>query len=359
MAVGMICGAIAGLFIAKFLLGNDSSKNKDTALIFAVLDIFTIFIAYILGIIIHESGHLVMGLLTGYKFVSFRIGTFTIVKRDGKLSVNRFKVVGTAGQCLMTHDIVDSPEDIPYFWYHAGGGLFNILTAVIMGSVSLILKDGSQVKTIVSLIAVVSLFIALLNLIPMKLSGVQNDGANILLQLRSPEERKYLLNGLIIAGNMYQGKTLYELPEKLFDGADAAGDLGKVQLAIDKAGRSADLFDFETARDMYERILENDSLVEILANECRCELMFCYIMLGESKEKIDELYDDVKKYIAQTEKFMLSKTLIMYVYYYIYKKDKTNADKYCSLTDTMSENYVCPGEAKAVKGTLEYIKQNY
>jgi len=43
-------------------------------------------------IILHEAGHLVGGLLSGYKFISFRVGSFALVRRDGKFVRKSYRV---------------------------------------------------------------------------------------------------------------------------------------------------------------------------------------------------------------------------------------------------------------------------
>lgn len=58
-------------------------------------------------IIIHEAGHLVFGLLSGYEFVSFRIGSITLAKYDNKYCFKRFHIAGTGGQCLMMPMVED------------------------------------------------------------------------------------------------------------------------------------------------------------------------------------------------------------------------------------------------------------
>ena len=52
-------------------------------------------------IILHEAGHLLGGLATGYAFVSFRVGSWMLLKRDGRLHLGRYTLPGTGGQCLM------------------------------------------------------------------------------------------------------------------------------------------------------------------------------------------------------------------------------------------------------------------
>ena len=56
---------------------------------------------YVLSVPIHEGGHLICGLLTGYRFVSFRAGRFICYRRQGKLRIGRYQIAGTGGQCLL------------------------------------------------------------------------------------------------------------------------------------------------------------------------------------------------------------------------------------------------------------------
>ena len=65
------------------------------------LIIVTLLFGIILQIIIHEAGHLFFGLLSGYKFISFKVFNFAIVKDEENRI--KFKIIqgtkGTAGQC--------------------------------------------------------------------------------------------------------------------------------------------------------------------------------------------------------------------------------------------------------------------
>lgn len=89
--------------------------------------IFVLSIAILIPL--HEAGHLVCGLLSGYKFVSFRIFNLTFIKSDGKIKIKRYSIAGTGGQCLLTPP--DLPiERIPTGWYNFGGVLFNIIAVI-------------------------------------------------------------------------------------------------------------------------------------------------------------------------------------------------------------------------------------
>ena len=79
--------------------------------------------------ILHEAGHLLFGLATGYKFVSFRIFNRMIAKEKDGLKVRKFSIVGTMGQCVMEPPC--HTEQVPFFWYNAGGVAMNILLTAV------------------------------------------------------------------------------------------------------------------------------------------------------------------------------------------------------------------------------------
>ena len=93
MIICCVIGGLAGFFGA--MLGDKLSisglepfpvPDGFGFLYFIALFVFY-FVTTVLHTIIHEGGHLVFGLLSGYEFLSFRVMSFTIVKKDGKLAV--------------------------------------------------------------------------------------------------------------------------------------------------------------------------------------------------------------------------------------------------------------------------------
>ena len=81
-------------------------------------------------LIIHELGHLIFGLLSGYKFSSFRIGNLMLLKTGGKLKIKKLKIAGTAGQCLMSPpDMKDNK--MPVIAYNLGGAILNLLSCLL------------------------------------------------------------------------------------------------------------------------------------------------------------------------------------------------------------------------------------
>lgn len=359
--IGTIIVVVLVLSAGYFLydrLNKSTGGDTKTNWIFVVVMIVAFFFFDTLMIVIHELGHLIMGLLTGYRFVSFRVGSRVLVKQNGKLVLRRNELDSGGGQCLMIHDIVEKDEDIHFFWYHFGGGFFNFISA---GIYCLVFMNASSryVTGPFKLAALMSLYYGLVNILPLGILGISNDGNNILAQLIFPKMRRLLLNRLIIDGRKCQGETIDEMPDSLFVGGDPMGVPTEVIVINDCANRDYARRDFESAKAKYNAILLNETLIKSLRYEASCEALFCNIITNESAEIIDNQYEELKGYIQSTEKALIDRHRLMFAYYYIYKQDKESADKEYDLALKMSEKYFCLGDAKAEMALIEYIKENY
>jgi hypothetical protein len=121
----------------------------------------------ILSLIVHELGHLLCGLLTGYRFLSFRLLYFTWVREGGRIKVTRQKDTVVSGQCLM---VPPRAEGCPVALYNLGGGFANLLLAGIC-LVAMLAANG--IDSLVGLVflvgVVVNIFQGLINLLAQKL----------------------------------------------------------------------------------------------------------------------------------------------------------------------------------------------
>ena len=151
----MFVGAIIGYAVGK-IVGDTLARVDTPNIIFLFI---AGVIAFILQVIVHEAGHLVFGLLSGYKFISFRVFDFKIIKdENGKLKIRYERLAGTGGQCLMR-----APEYVEgkfkYRLYLLGGVIFNIVFSIVSW---LILPSYYTL-----LFALIGFALAFLNLIPM------------------------------------------------------------------------------------------------------------------------------------------------------------------------------------------------
>ena len=151
----MFVGAIIGYAVGK-IVGDTLARVDTPNIIFLFI---AGVIAFILQVIVHEAGHLVFGLISGYKFISFRVFDFKIIKdENGKLKIRYERLAGTGGQCLMR-----APEYVEgkfkYKLYLLGGVLFNLVFSIIFW---LVLPSYYTL-----LFALIGFALAFLNLIPM------------------------------------------------------------------------------------------------------------------------------------------------------------------------------------------------
>ena len=177
--------------------------------------LIAVLIAFILHIILHEGGHLVAGLLTGYRFVSFRFLNFTLINKDGRLQWRNFELAGTGGQCLMAPP--DKPlEEINTRWYNAGGVLANIVIVLLSLVLVWAFDLPHWLNELLIIMAFIGIVTALTNGIPMKLGGVANDGFNLLQMEKDLPGKQSFCNILDINARSQEGETYSEMPERLF-----------------------------------------------------------------------------------------------------------------------------------------------
>ena len=114
IAFACILGAVGGFILSTMLFSGDFTIPEIAVVILGIA------LAFYVSLIIHEGGHLLFGLLSGYGFSSFRIGNFMWIKQDEGIKLRRLSIAGTGGQCLMT-----PPENkegkIPVVLYNLGG----------------------------------------------------------------------------------------------------------------------------------------------------------------------------------------------------------------------------------------------
>ncbi len=344
----IIIGAGGGFLLATYINEHDLSFLE---LLYAFV---WLAIGYLIGIVVHESGHLVTGRKSGYEFVSFRVGSITWIKENGKLKQKKFNIQGTGGQCIMMPPDIENPEDVPFVLYFLGGGLFNLISAAIFIPIGILIPNF-YASMPAFMFGAASFIQGLINLIPLNLT-VPNDGYQIVIFSRSKEERILFYKHLRINGLLYQGYTPAEMPEKMFDfGENSRGlsELIHASLYIDKK-------DFKTAEALVKSAIESGKLLSIYEYEAKTELLFCKIMNSAPENEINELYDkSLKEYIRASGKTQIAKHRIMYAYYLLFANDKEAAQKEYETALAMKETYPSAGEIKSELSVIEYVKNYY
>lgn len=129
--VFILTGAACGIFVPMYTgMAGQPEKGIFSDIMPFVLMLIGTYVAMLIQIVFHEAGHLIFGLMTGYRFSSFRIANLMWVKLDGRIQFRKLHIAGTGGQCLMIPpDLKDGK--IPVMLYNFGGAIMNLVTAVL------------------------------------------------------------------------------------------------------------------------------------------------------------------------------------------------------------------------------------
>lgn len=356
-AIGTVIGVVGagiGIYIASgksIISAFEKLADINGFLIVGmVLAVFMfLFLSFFLQIILHEGGHLVCGLATGYKFVSFRIFNLTFIRLNGKFRLKRFGLAGTGGQCLLTPP--DKPlQDIPTVLYNLGGVLANLLTAAIAIILLLTVDDMPRLLDIFLIIfSTVGILIGLMNGIPMRLGGIGNDADNMRLLLNDNRTKQALVTQLRVNALVQEGVRLKDMPEEWFhqEETDYRNAL-QATVRIIIASRTLDMEKWETAyNELEEVIAHKKELIGLLVLEVECELLFTALVTGR-KQRAEALYtQELENYIRKYKKIVSSKQRQLCALALYREKDATKAKEIYETVRRRKEEYLMQGEVKS------------
>lgn len=194
-------------------------KGKPTELgpiiIFCLITVFFFALCFEISLIIHETGHLIFGLLSGYTFLSFRIGSYSWVKQDGKIVFKKVPNSMGLGQCLMKPPA--DKEKFSLVRYTLGGALLNLIFALLFLVLFFLVPVDSYRASFCLCMILTQLIVGIGNGIPLYGKEMQNDGQNMVDAIRHPETRKAYWTLLMSTVYTTQGKTAGEYPEDWFE----------------------------------------------------------------------------------------------------------------------------------------------
>lgn len=350
-----LMGAAAGLVIIIFANGDSSSPVHFIEFIVSLV------IAAYLQIILHEAGHLVGGLLSGYRFVSFRVGSITLVKDgSGKLRFKCFKIAGTGGQCLMAPPENVPLDQIPTKLYNAGGALVNLLCATV-SLLLLLFCDGMPMwlRYFLAATMAIGFVFALLNGIPLKMGGVANDGYNMLYLNRDKQAVKGFAAQLIINEKQQNGMRLSQMPDEVFDlgGEINYSDPLQANVGLLLISRELDKGNIELAHEQFKELLNSHrkELMPLFRLEAGCELMFTSLVTGD-KAVAQKTIDDemLMKYITKYARVMSPKQRALMAKALLFDSNRAEAERLYNELVARRDSYLMQGE---VESDIELMRQ--
>lgn len=359
MAFMMLIGAICG-FIMVWYIDNSSADTPLYQEILSLAGLFLgMYVALFFHMIVHEAGHLVFGLMTGYKFCSFRIASFMWLKENGKLKMKRLTLAGTGGQCLMTPpDMKDGK--IPLVLYNLGGSFINIIIGALFLVGYLIFSDIPFLSPILLIFAAVGFMIAMMNGIPMRMGTVDNDGYNAFALSRNKEAVEAFWVQLKVVEQSSKGIRTKDMPSEWFAvPSDSAMKNSMVATrGVFACNRLMDAEQFEEADALMSHLLEIDSgIVGLHRNLLMCDRMFIEL-IGENRHDIIEnmLTKEQKKFMKAMKRFP-SVLRTEYALAALFDKEKSKAEKIQADFEKVSKTYPYKHEVDSERDLLRIVDQ--
>ena len=367
--LGLLAGVGIGLLIGAglFVLTHDgglpafwerlSAVNGLEVLLLIGLMIFWLVVSAVLQIIIHEGGHLVAGLLMGYRFVSFRIFSLTLVRQEGRFRFRRFSLGGTGGQCLMAPP--DKPIDqIDTRWYNLGGVLANVLVAGVALVLFFVCDLPMWADTWMLMMAIIGVIYAMFNGWPMKITGVGNDGYNLVHLEKMPADKRLLIQMLDSNARIQEGGLPKDLPAEYFEpqGEIDWSDGLQANWQMMVVARMENLHQWDEAYKLLgDGIKARGKMPDLFWMETACEMVFVCLATGRTEEAKRLYTPSLQNYVKTYSRTQSSKQRVAFAVALLMSGQHDEASQ---ILDTLKRNrheYLLQGEVEMDIQLMEFL----
>ena len=283
LIIGGVCGWFFGYYLGETV--SEGASPGETLMSVGIL-LLGFYVMLYLQIVVHEAGHLVFGLLTGYRFSLFRIGSLTFLRDpvSGKIRVKRMQLAGTGGQCLL---VPPQPVDgkIPFALYHLGGSLMNLIASAVFFALYLICRPIPTLSLIMLVGVIVGIAFAMMNGIPMRLGAIDNDGYNLYAQTKSQAAMEAMRIQLLIAEASARGVRLRDMPGEWFvipDGASLENSMVAV-ISVFACNRLMDEGKYDEAEEAIRSLCAaKTGMVGVHRSLLICDRLTCLLLRGDT-----------------------------------------------------------------------------
>ena len=369
---GLLLGAVIGLIIAILIIAVMDGESVTTVAK-NVCDKFTLskvvafawmlvaaLIAAILNIILHEGGHLVAGLLTGYKFVSYRFFNWTLIRKDGRLRWRNFELAGTGGQCLMSPP--DKPlEEIDTRLYNAGGVLVQVIITLLSIVLIWALDLPVWLDILLAMMALFGIWGVLTNGIPMKIGGVANDGYNLLQLEKDPVAKQSFCNVLELNARNQGGETYGEMPERLFNIPESIDWKSPMHAAtvLASATRKQSQHQWEESyQQLTDACCHMSDIMPLYQLELENMMTLACIATGRDEEARRHYTDKVAKYVTHHAPTQSDKQMTAMAVALALDGDRPRAEELLGKLEAERDKYIHQGDVAMSLDLMRWFLNN-
>ena len=356
-ALSMALGVGCGLLMAAVAFGMEGMHLLNYLVMLAVL-----LWLFIFSTIIHECGHLIGGLKSGYRFVKFSIGALTWMKAEGgKVRFARIKTPGAAGQCLMSPpELIDGV--MPFAAYHLSGVIANGIAAVVSGVVGWIVWAGAPTAALIWwMFVLINVIGVVTNGIPLPGEALNNDGYNYQSMCEDKDAIALSWRELKIAEQNFRGVAVKDMPEEWFflpTDEQMKNNPRYANAGLYYYSRLVGNDRIEEAAQVIERMLEIDAAVSGMQKLLmRVDLARCE-MLGQRRlEVIQRLLN------AETRKLMkqLKKSLFVpqteYMYAALVEHDEDRMAMFEAQFEKVAKHYPIQSDVERAREEMAKIRE--
>lgn len=332
LLMGLGCGLITAMAV-------DAAGGSLVQML--ALMLIGVYGSMLIHIILHEAGHMIFGMLTGYRFVSFRIGSFVWQgTADGKVKFGVSPLPGAAGQCLMSPPELKDGK-MPFVLYNLGGALVNVIISLIC-LIAMAFAAHPMVWAILAMCALVGVVTAITNGVPMHMGAVDNDGMNILSMKKSDEAVRGLWIQLKVAEQNALGVRLRDMPEEWFylPSRTAMKNSLCATVGVFYCGRLIDQMNFEEAeRAMQGMLRQGSAMVGLHRASMKMDMACCQLLTGGGKEKAESALDPQTRKLMKAMKANLGVIRTEYIFALLGEEDMKKAEEILARFEKVAEKW--------------------
>ena len=344
---------IFGLSLGRLIKGNSISEIINSlenmhwietcgAIIFSIASIL---VGGTVQVILHEIGHLVFGLASGYRFLYFQVFGFAIVNEDHKIRIKKYTLPGAMGQCIMLPPDKNENE-IHVIAYNAGGVIFNVLLTLICTLFLFLNHPSPLVSVFLSMTAFAGLYMIIMNGMPMCINGLPNDGHNILRLRKNLKSKKAMIVTLRLSALAKKGTRPRDFPDACFTEYKEIDFKEPLQVNVYSAyaAHLLDKGDYRKCESIYREIIEKEKRVEIFIIDAKCELACLLLKEGRIEEARQLIDEKGLKIVKALSKSMSSKQRFFFFMSLYGDGDKITAERIYQEVLANIDNYIIKGE---------------
>ena len=341
-------GLFAALLVAARSIGRRYMFISGSAAsgMLNLLGLFALLIGYFMQAFLGYVGQLLFGLLSGYRFLLFRVFCFVWVSDGKKVRFMRDPTAGGFLRCTMAPPVRED-GGMPVALYKLGGVLLHLLTAsaAILGF--WLFQEMPMLSTWLLDFAAVGIYMALVNGIPIRNSVFSSEGYDACYLHKNSAARQAFRIQLEKVRLMAQGVRQKDMPADWFPMPTVEQMRYKMeaQVALGTCDYLMDQHRFEEMEHLLQMLWEMDcepvrlDWMHLYSDQIYCELM--------GQNRAETLKPFLERYPMDEESTRKTPAIVLrtkYAYALLGKKDAAAAEKQRLALEKLAKNYPYTGE---------------